>query len=133
MAFDTDTPEVIGEAFVAYADYEFYTRVYGGSKLSQKDFDSAVRDASLLIQRETLGRAAEHLDDARLKLCCCAVAEIVYDFGASGGLVKKSESVGAWSYTLSGAADNASAQSLARLKCRCCLPPEWLYRGVGRE
>ncbi len=125
MTSDTDC--------VMYADYEFYTQVYGGEKLSQKDFESAAREASLLIEHETFGRASLHLDDLRLKLCCCAAAEVFHDFGASGGLVKKSESVGAWSYTLSSAADNVTAQSLARLKCRCCLPAEWLYRGVGRE
>ncbi len=125
MMFDNDIS--------GYVDFEFYTNVYGGEKLSQKDFQSAARDAALLIERETLGRASQHPDDIRLKLCCCAVADIVHDFGNSGGLIKKSESVGAWSYTLSEAADNASAESLARLKCRCCLPPDWLYRGVARE
>ncbi len=129
MLFDTDISDACG----IYADYEFYTNVYGGEKLSQKDFDKVAREATLFIWRETSGRASLHTDDTRLKLCCCAVAEILHDFGAYGGPVKKSESVGAWSYTLSGAADNASAQSLARIKCRFWLPPEWLYRGVGRE
>ncbi len=132
MTLDTDFSKDGGDVGL-YADYNFYKEVYGGVKLSQKDFESAAGQASLLIWRETLGRASRHLDDVRLKLCCCAAAEVIHDFGASGALVKKSESVGAWSYTLSGAAENASAQSLVRLKCRCCLPPDWLYRGVGRE
>ncbi len=128
-----NTSDSSGDVCGAFADYEFYTGTYGGTKLSQKEFESSARDASLLIGRETRGRALQHTDDVRLKMCCCAVAESVHDCGALGGFVKRSESVGAWSYTLSGAADNATAQSLARVECRCFLPAEWLYRGVGRE
>ncbi len=116
-----------------FADFDFYSNVFGGNRLSEKDFERSAWLASLLIERETLGRALQHSDDQRLKLCCCAVAEAVNDCAASGGYLKKSESVGAWSYTLSSAADNATAQSSAKMLCRCYLPVKWLYRGVARE
>ncbi len=117
----------------AFADFDFYADVFGGSRLSEKDFSRSAVTASALIERETLGRALLHLDDTRLKMCCCALAEAVFDCAASGGFLKKSESVGAWSYSLSDAADNASVLSSAKLFCRCYLPSDWLYRGVARE
>ncbi len=87
----------------AFADFDFYADVFGGSRVSEKDFSRSAMTASALIERETLGRALLHLDDTRLKMCCCALAEAVFDCAASGGFLKKSESVGAWSYSLSDA------------------------------
>ena len=76
-----------------YADYKFYTEVYGGKSIAEEDFPRLAAKASALIE---------------------------------------SESVGSWSYSLTGS-ENASEGAFARAACRAWLPAEWLYRGVARE
>lgn len=116
-----------------YADYSFYTDVFGGTAISEKDFARYAAEGSAFIDRATFGRAAEHADDERLKMCCCAVAENVCSAAATGGMVKQSESVGSWSYTLNSAAADKTVSSLMYDSCRHFLPAEWLYKGVARE
>lgn len=118
---------------MVYADYGYYTDVFGGTTISEQAFPRCVAQSSAYLDNITLGRAEEHAQDERLKMCCCALAETVYSTADTGGLVKQSESVGSWSYSLSGSAAQASAQSVMYACCRTWLPAEWLYRGVARE
>ncbi len=115
-----------------YADYDYYANVYGGG-CSEQEFTRRAAEVSAFIDRVTFGRAAEHSGDERLKLCCCSLVEISRETDGTGGYLKQSESVGAWSYTLSAAASNATVSTLMRDKCAALLPTEWLYRGVARE
>lgn len=115
-----------------YAEYSFYTDVYGGRAATQEDFPRLSAEASCFLDNATFGRAAEHSDDERLKMCCCALCDVLAATADSGGMVKQSESVGSWSYTLAGGS-NTTAEGLMNAKCRTWLPAEWLYRGVARE
>lgn len=114
-----------------YADYTYYTDVYGGRAVSAEDFPRLAAAASAHIDRMTFGRAAEHAEDDRLKRCCCDICDKLQGIADSGGAVKTSETVGSWSasYSVEGQSEN----SLVRSSCELWLPAEWLYRGVGRE
>ena len=115
-----------------YVDYNYYTEVYGGSAVSEEDFSRLAARASAYIDKLTLGRAADHADDERLKQCCCEICDMLQHTAESGGVVKQSESVGSWSVTYANAEDKSEA-SLVRSSCELWLPAEWIYRGVGRE
>ena len=117
---------------MSYADYAYYTDTYGGKAVSAEDFLRLAAEASAYLDRVTLGRAEEHAEDDRLKICCCALCDILAATADTGGMVKQSESVGSWSYSLaSGSA--ATAEELMYKRCLTWLPAEWLYRGVARE
>ena len=115
-----------------YADYDFYTGSYGGKAVTQEDFSKLALEASAYLDHVTFGRAEEHSEDDRLRVCCCALCDILAATADTGGMVKQSESVGSWSYSLaSGSA--ATAEEQMHKRCLVWLPAEWLYRGVGRE
>jgi len=118
---------------MAYADYEFYSATYSGNTVSEGDFTRLAAKASAYIDKVTFGRASQHTDDERLKNCCCELCEIYSRTDDSGGMLKQSETVGSWSYSLNSAAADKTAEDMAYSVCRTWLPAEWLYRGVGRE
>lgn len=115
-----------------YADYKFYTEIYGGRSIAEGDFPRLAAKSSALIDHLTFGRAAEHSDDERLKMCCCELCESLALTDGNGGMVRQSESVGSWSYSLGGS-ENVSEGTLTRAACRAWFPAEWLYRGVYKE
>lgn len=116
-----------------YADYNYYTTIYGGSAVSEAEFPHLAAKASAYIDKATFGRASQHADDERLKNCCCELCEIYSRTDDSGGMLKQSESVGNWSYSLNSAAADKTAADMAYSACSTWLPSEWLYRGVARE
>ncbi len=115
-----------------YADYDYYTGTYGGKAVTREDFPRLAAKASAYLDSLTFGRAAENSGDERLKMCCCALCDILAATADTGGLVKQSESVGSWSYSLAGSSA-ATAEELMYKRCLMWLPAEWLYRGVARE
>lgn len=117
---------------MSYADYAYYTDNYGGRAVTQEDFPRLAAKASAYLDNITFGRAAENADDERLKNCCCDLCDSLLLTDGSGGMVKQSESVGSWSYTLA-SDSNTSAGGLMFSKCQTWLPADWLYRGVARE
>lgn len=118
---------------MAYIDYAYYTGAYGGSAVSEGDFPRFAAEASAYLDRITLDRAADHAGDERLKMCCCALCDAIHQTADTGGLIKQSESVGSWSYTLNNGAADVTAAGMMYDCCRRWLPAEWLYRGVARE
>lgn len=116
-----------------YADFEYYTNEYGGSAISEEAFSVLAAKSSAFIDRVTMGRAADHADNDRLKCCCCDLAETLHSAEDTNGMVKQSESVGSWSYTLNSSASDKTVEDFMYAKCRTWLPSEWLYRGVARE
>ena len=117
---------------MSYADYTYYTETYGGKSGKQEDFLRLSAGASAYLDRVTSGRAGEHSEDDRLKICCCALCDILAATADTGGMVKQSESVGSWSYSLaSGSA--ATVEEPMYKRCLMWLPAEWMYRGVARE
>lgn len=115
-----------------YADYKFYSEVYGGKNIAEEDFPRLAAKASALIDRLTFGRASECADDERVKMCCCELCESLSALSESGGRIIQSESVGSWSATYANS-ESTSEVNYARAACRVWLPADWLYRGVARE
>ena len=116
-----------------YADYTYYSESYGGSAVSADDFPRLAAKASAYIDSVTMGRAAANTDNDRLKCCCCDLVETLHSSEDTGGMLKQSETVGSWSYTLNSAAADKTVEDFMYTKCRTWLPADWLYRGVGRE
>lgn len=115
-----------------YADYDYYIKDYGGRTIRSEEFQRFVAEASIFIDKITAGKAAENPDSDQLKICCCSLCDILAATADTGGLVKQSESVGSWSYTLAGSTDG-NAENLMYRRCLMWLPDEWLYSGVARE
>lgn len=118
---------------MSYIDYIYYTGTYVGSAISEGDFPRYAAEASAYLDRITLDRAAEHAEDERLKMCCCALCDTIHQTADTGGLIKQSESVGSWSYALNNGAADVTAASMMYDCCKRRLPAEWLYRGVAKE
>lgn len=88
-----------------YADYEFYTTAYGGTALSEEQYNFYAQKASAYIDYITLNRArsasGENLE--AVKHCACALAELGQDAATLDGVVYSaerpvsSETVGGWS------------------------------------
>lgn len=108
-----------------YATYEFYRDTYGGTLVSENEFTGLAVKASAYLDYYTMGKAKIHANMEAIKLACCALVdkyseidillakskESVSD-AVSGG--KKSESVGSYSVTYTGAEEIAKfAQSYA--------------------
>ena len=115
-----------------YADYTFYSENYG-TAVSEADFPRFAARASAFIDKVTFGRAAQYSGDERLMHCCCEIIVAYAQTADSSGMVKQSETVGGWSYSLNSAAAEKTADDVAYSTCLTWLPAEWLYRGVGRE
>ncbi|MEA4811160.1 MAG: hypothetical protein VB108_01165 [Anaerolineaceae bacterium] len=88
----------------AFADYTFYTTIFGGTSIPASAFDALALKASYEVNRLTFGRAAkamaaiplntEHAN--AIKMTTCAVAEEMKKFAGVTGTIRniKSESVG---------------------------------------
>ncbi|MDO5385584.1 MAG: hypothetical protein Q4F08_12065 [Rikenellaceae bacterium] len=84
---------------MTYADYEFYTGVYGGKAIPAQDWPALAMGASAYIDLLTFGRLAQgaQADDAvRLAVCAVAEAQARWAQAEDGGAVK-SESVDGYS------------------------------------
>ncbi|MBW7573912.1 head-tail connector protein [Caproiciproducens faecalis] len=88
-----------------YADYAYYSDIYGGISISQDAFAALARRASLFIDQITYNRlnTGWAVTDA-VKNATCAVAEVLEQYKTSEAqevtvAVFKSESVGGWSGT----------------------------------
>lgn len=121
-----------------YADYEYYTGTYGGTALTEEDFQPCAVRASLLLDEMTLGRVAGAADLDEVKQACCAIAEQVPGLkqaeaaAASSGGAIASQKVGNFSVTYRSGASalsviRASMEDLARLYLG---GTGLLYRGV---
>lgn len=89
-----------------YADYDYYSNDYHGSKLTADNYSYYAGKASKYIDLLTFGRASTY-DDATgaIKSACCALAEIYAAHDNSYG--KTSERVGDLSVTYAALNDRA--------------------------
>lgn len=88
----------------AYADYTYYTDTFGGTLISEADFNRSVMTAGLYIDQFTHGNITnDNKDNIKgLQDCACDMAESVYKMlyssaTASGGGEKKSETIDGYS------------------------------------
>lgn len=102
-------------------DYEFYTNIYQGNKLTEDNFNKYIGKGLNIISRYTMDRVRENTINSfpqplldNIKKCACELAEFMYDvsrlesLGVSSALAEdtlaqkpiKSMSAGAVSYTI---------------------------------
>lgn len=110
---------------MAYADYEYYTDVYGGRAVPAAEFPRLSARASKYMDKITFGRIAEADND--IKNCCCELTEF-YAKNGTDGSSKTAESVGDYSVSYK---SGASHDSRLRNICALWLPAELMYRGAG--
>lgn len=122
---------------MTYAEYEFYYNDYYGSKIDGEKFPRLAQKASDYLDYITLNKAKQHVDDEKLKRCCCALAEIYMDIEqaesiTTGGEIA-SESVGSHSVSY-----RSSADTITGLKAKLLdtakmylIGTGWFYRGVS--
>lgn len=93
---------------MAYADYEFYRDVYGGTAIEEQDFLFLSNKASAYIDAVTMRRSKTVSGDAldSVKTACCAIADVFLDEEnvnaasySESSLMQElsSETVGSWS------------------------------------
>lgn len=109
-----------------YTDYEFYRNNFGGDRVPAEAFERFAARASKFIEKATFNRI--RAPDESVQSCCCELAELFYKQNKNGG-AKQSESIGGYSYTL---AEVKSSDDEMLDICRLWLPPELMYRGVGK-
>lgn len=90
---------------MAYADYEFYVKEYGGKLISEEDFPGLANRAAVYIDTVTMGASKRAAGDKlyMVKISNCALAEIGQDeerlnmatYSTEGTVT--SETVGSWS------------------------------------
>lgn len=109
---------------MAYADYEFYTDVYKGAKLSEEDYERYSARADGYLDFVTFGRVRAAEIDEGIQMAACAVAEVCAMQERTLGI--RSESAGSYSVSyLDGAFEGAMYGAARRY-----LDPKLLYRGA---
>ena len=111
---------------MSYADYNFYTEVYGGSSLPSASSKKYLNRASYFIDKITFNRLKGTEVDESVKMAVCSVAEKMYEIDSEGG-IKTSETVKSYSVSY---ANNKTAD-MEYIDCaRMYLAQELLYRGI---
>lgn len=98
-----------------YSTYQFYTETYGGKAIPEDKYSLFAGIARAHISAQTRGKATSDSDD--VKLCECAIADILYDSGTVGGESQKnptSESIGGYSVAYRGAVSQSDLDSQIR-------------------
>ena len=94
---------------MSYADFAYYSEVYGGSLIPQDKFSSLAEKASDRIDAATFGRLENGVPEEyekNVKRCCCELAENIYNYSAlsdgssiAGAGSVASENIGKYSVT----------------------------------
>ena len=104
-----------------YANYSYYSGIYGGSMIPEEQFDYCSDRASEYIDQQTYDRLVNDVPEElinKVSSCCCELAEDIYRFstassgnGSNSGAVSgiASEKIGQYSITYRSAAENISA------------------------
>lgn len=128
-----------------YVDYDFYTSIYGGSKLEEDSFNKFIEKSENTISIYTFDRVnANTLSSfplaliTKIKKCACELAEYEYDVDGINKLISvqdngttglvKSITAGAVSktYDTTSAINNLSSSSNNAVRTKTILG-SWLY------
>ena len=106
---------------MSYADFAYYSEVYGGSLIPQDKFPSLAEKASDRIDAATFGRLENGVPEEyekNVKRCCCELAENIYNYSAlsdgsaiAGAGTIASENIGKYSVTYRSGSEQISAIS----------------------
>lgn len=106
---------------MAYADFPYYQDFYLGSLIRDPTgFGQVAARASEYLDMVTFGRLLDEIPEeltARVKKCCCALADAIYTYqaygagstGSGGTRLKTSETIGAYSVSYASPTETLSA------------------------
>ena len=117
----------------AYADYQYYTDIFGGAAIPEAQFDSCAIRASRQIDLITMGRITESswADSPEVKNAVCAVSEVVHSNDVRQAKVGFASSVTTGRVSVSyQTAEPLEAQIYGAVKAYL-FPTGLLYRGCG--
>lgn len=114
-----------------YANYDYYKEKFCGTLIPQDNFPYFAARASEYIDWQTFGRLEKVIPgeyDAKVRNCCCALAETEYSFSQKSDI--SSEKNGSYSVTYStkSSADHNAEKS--RIVALYLGNTGLLYRGV---
>lgn len=132
--------------------YEFYTGVYGGTRIQAADFPRLISRAQSFLHYYTMGRAVPEAHENAWRMACCALAEEQLSIDMAKSMEQKSlsaalesqggelqsQSVGSWVKTYRSGGDSArqaaeaaqaSERSLADVARLYLRHTGLLYRG----
>ena len=106
---------------MSYADFAYYSEVYGGNLIPENKFPSVSEKASDRIDAATFGRLESGIPEEyekNVKRCCCELAESIYSYSAlsdgsaiAGAGSVASENIGKYSVTYRSGTEQISAVS----------------------
>ena len=110
----------------AYADFDFYTKEYGGTAVTAEKFKPLAIKASALVDRITFNRAESYSNREEISLAVCAAVDSLFVPGNSGR--ELSENNDGYSVTYQSRTD-AETEHSAVCAARLFLPNELTNRG----
>ncbi len=121
-----------------YADYEFYTEVFYGNAIKEKDFKRLEARAEEQLDVMTFNRI-KTMDEKymsedlalNIRKAVCAMAEVIGE-GESIGLGISSESNDGYSVSFQATAKHEASNWMRDCACRYLAESGLLYRGGGK-
>ena len=119
---------------IIYADFDFYKTQYlcgAKEKITFTDFNFYARKATLEIDRQTFNRIPKDNISENVKMCCCEVAEILYQ-NKDVNISVSSESLGDQSTTFYSLEERekATKNSIKKAVSSWLISSGYLFRGV---
>lgn len=115
---------------MVYADYSYYRTEYGGTRVSEEDFQRLSRRASRYLDAITFKRASEATDSALIDMisdACCALAEEYLRQEQGGEIASASNDGYSETYVTTG---RTAEQRMYAIACELLGHTGLLYRGV---
>lgn len=114
-----------------YADYNYYKEKFCGTLIPQNDFPYFAARASEYIDWQTFSRLESGIPeefDAKVRNCCCALAELEYSFSRKADI--SSEKNGSYSVTYSAKSSSDHSAEKSCIITRYLGNTGLLYKGV---
>ena len=114
-----------------FSDYTYYKEKFCGKLIPQDDFLYFAARASEYIDWQTFGRLEKGIPeeyDAKVRNCCCALAETEYSFSQKADI--SSEKNGSYSVTYSSKNNSDHNTEKRRIIARYLGNTGLLYKGV---
>lgn len=116
-----------------YADYNFYTEVYKGTKLTEEQWERVAVQASIRIKNRALGAIGSDMPE-EMRYCCCELAEFLQaaEESCEGLAGITAEKDGSWSasYESTEARESSTERRVRATIERWLAATGLLYSGV---
>lgn len=114
-----------------FSDYTYYKEKFCGKLIPQDDFLYFAARASEYIDWQTFGRLESGIPEefnAKVRNCCCALAESEYKFEQNGDI--SSEKNGSYSVTYAKKSDSSHSAEKSRIVAMYLGNTGLIYKGV---